>query len=78
VVGTGGTVVVAAGTYTQNLALARSVRLQGVGSGAAVLAGTNSGAGLNITAAGRVEVSGLTVRNFVAGLLAGRRPPFCP
>jgi hypothetical protein len=66
----GGTVTVAAGTYAESLTLARSVILVGSGSGGTVLAGPGGGLGLSVTAPG-VEIRGLTVRGFHAGLVAG-------
>jgi hypothetical protein len=63
----GGTVHLAAGTYSGPLVLYKRVRLVGSGSASTVL--TGQGTGLDITAPG-VEVSGLTVRGFSTGLFA--------
>jgi hypothetical protein len=65
----GGTVHVAAGTYTGPLVLYKRVNLVGAGSASTVLAGQGTGTGLDITAPG-VEISGLTVRGFGAALFA--------
>ncbi len=73
VVATGGTVVVAAGTYPEALTLTRSVIIQGAGSGVTALAGQPGAVGLNLTTASGVVLSGLTARGFAAGLIAG--PP---
>jgi hypothetical protein len=73
VVATGGTVVVAAATYPEHLTLARSVIIQGAGSGVTTVAGQPGEVGLDLTTASGVVISSLTVRGFAAGLLAG--PP---
>jgi hypothetical protein len=65
----GGTVMVAAGTYTGGLTLAKRVIVQGSGSTSTFVAGTGTGTGLAITGQG-VAASGLTVRGFGTGLLA--------
>jgi uncharacterized protein (TIGR03118 family) len=69
-VNTGGTLMVAAGTYTGGLTLTRSVIVRGAGSGTTIITGQGSGTGLAITAQGAV-LSGLMVRNFGVGLTAG-------
>jgi hypothetical protein len=66
-----GTVMATAGTYAENLTVRRSVTLQGAGSGATVLSGQQAGIGVDITTANGVALSGLTVRGYFAGLVAG-------
>ncbi len=66
----GGTVHLAAGTYSGGLNLDKSVILQGAGSATTTLQGPGAGIGLNITGQG-ATISGLTVTNFSGGLTAG-------
>jgi hypothetical protein len=66
----GGTVNLAAGTYSGGLNLNKSVILQGAGSATTILSGPGSGTGLNITGHGDV-VNGLTVKGFANGVIAG-------
>jgi hypothetical protein len=66
----GGIATLAAGTYNGSLTLDQSIILAGSGSGTTVLSGQGSGIGLSVTAPG-VELHGLTVRGFAAGLAAG-------
>jgi hypothetical protein len=74
-VAAGGTVVVAAGSYAENLTLAKSVIVQGAGSGSTTVAG-KSGTGLNVTTALGVGISGLTVSGFTNGIVAGAATDF--
>ena len=59
-VAVGGTVNVAAGTYTENVFLAESVRLMGAGSSATTINANNVGNGVTITASD-IEVRGFRV-----------------
>jgi hypothetical protein len=68
-VAAGDTVQVAAGTYSEAVALSKAVTLQGSGSAVTFLAGTGSGTGLNVTAA-NATVSGFTVQHFALGVSA--------
>jgi uncharacterized protein (TIGR03118 family) len=67
----GGTVNIAAGTYAETLTISRSAILLGAGSGTTTLSGSNTGTGINITAAGGVSVTGLTIHGFATGFVAG-------
>jgi uncharacterized repeat protein (TIGR01451 family) len=67
----GGTVNVAAGTYSEHLVFRQSVIVQGAGSATTTLSGDQTGVGLNITTANGVQISGLTVRGFNTALVAG-------
>jgi uncharacterized protein (TIGR03118 family) len=67
----GGTLNIAAGNYSEALTISRSVILMGAGSGTTTLSGTNTGTGLNITAAGGVAITGLTIHGFGTGFTAG-------
>ncbi len=71
----GGTVNLAAGTYSGGLTLNKSLILLGAGSGTTTLQGPGTGVGLNITAAvagGQGDVIvGLTVTGFSTGVTAG-------
>jgi hypothetical protein len=66
----GGTVNLAAGTYSGGLNLNKSVILQGAGSATTILSGPGSGIGLNVTGQGDV-VNGLTVKGSDIGVIAG-------
>jgi uncharacterized protein (TIGR03118 family) len=67
----GGTVNIAAGTYPETLTISHSAILLGAGSGSTTLSGSNTGTALNITAAGGVSITGLTVKGYTNGLIAG-------
>jgi hypothetical protein len=66
----GGTVNLAAGTYPGAVSLAHSIILHGAGSGATIVQGQGTGTGLSVSGPG-VVLSGLTVRGFDTGLVAG-------
>ncbi len=70
----GGTVHVAAGTYTAGASITKPLTLDGAGSGSTVIQGSNSGKGLRIGNVSDVEVSDLTVRDFEDGVYVGPAP----
>ncbi len=59
----GDTVQVASGTYPENLVISKSINLVGFSSSNTIIDASGTGAGINITAASGVYVSGFTVRN---------------
>jgi hypothetical protein len=69
-VAAGGIVEVAAGTYADSIVLNKSLTVQGAASATTILAGTGAGIGIAI-GGGTVTLSGLTVRGYAVGLLAG-------
>jgi hypothetical protein len=68
-VGDGGTVNVAAGSYSGGVNIARTVFVRGDGSASTFLTGAGAGTGLDIRGPA-VAVSGLSVRGFGTGLVA--------
>jgi hypothetical protein len=75
-VAAGGAVVVTPATYSEHLVFRQSVIVQGAGSATTTLSGDQTGAGLDITTANGVEISGLTVHGFNTGLVAGAATSF--
>jgi len=65
------TILVAAGTYRENVTSDEAVAILGAGSGTTFLDGqTVAGTGLSLAGGGAVTVAGFTVRNYAAGLTA--------
>ncbi len=68
----GGTVYVAAGTYTEQVTIGQGLTLEGSGVGTTVISGTNTGRGiylLDLTQG--VTVTNLTVQHFQDGIVFG-------
>ncbi len=59
----GDTVQVASGTYPENLVISKSINLVGFSRSNTIIDASGTGAGINVTAASGVYVSGFTVRN---------------
>jgi hypothetical protein len=58
----GDTVAVAAGSYTETLALSRDLRIEGAGAGATIIDGGGA-AGVLTIAGAHVDIAGVTIRN---------------
>src|SRR5262249_21652911 len=71
VVAPGGTVNVAAGTYQKTVSIARSLTVQGSGSGTTILAAATPSVGTGLAIPGaNVLLTGLSVQTFAIGLTA--------
>jgi len=67
----GDTILVASGTYYENVVIAKSLTLEGAGSDITIIDGGGTGTGVEITA-DNVSISGFTVRNSGDGIHLNR------
>jgi parallel beta-helix repeat protein len=60
---TGGTVMVASGTYNEHLTISKNLNLIGAGQGQTFIDGTHNGIVINIPGSFTVNITGVTIRN---------------